>query len=554
MLNFQPKKPGKPGGFTLDPVERERAKAQVSRRRYLHLLFLAGVIIVTGALLFNFMDSLRNALAPVTNRLNQEIPLEPMPKPSIATLPALADAAAIAEQRPNVKAANLPLWIEQPDAPTLAWVETVIKQDLAVPPLPQRVEARDLLLRHVKIGENLVVSGLLEDSQPAPIAGAAAGYQRLLVALPDQQYLEVLAPEAARDLLIGEEVVVIGRLLGFATLPVAELPPTPPAAVPGATASPVTASPTTTTPAATIVQVPLIAARIAAKPAVTREIDNPYVMRGEWKMPPDIYQNVDDDLLLVETRPYYFTLGQVLLDRTTPEAYEKAGSANTEATAIHREPAKFRGQPFTIRGHVFHAWEDPGVANDQPFGISRVVRIILWSEDWGDWDINDGGQVKTTRKLILRAFEIAAITHQPLPQPGEVITVSGRFLRVRSMEVQPNAERDKRLGIKRHSDRAMTFLFVTNDFTIIPPGATYDFTLLGLAVIVLAVGVGAALLLMARRESSRKDEVFDSVRKLRESRQALKAKRASATTPAAESGATAGATPPAPPPEPPKDA
>lgn len=525
MLDFQPKKPRNTGGFTLDPVERERAKGQGSGRRYAHTLFMIGIIVVTGILMYDFMNGLRNGLAPVTNKLNQELPLEAMPKPSIATLPPLADDAAIAEHRATVNPTTVPLWIEQPDAPTLAWVETVLKQDLATPPLPQRVEGRDLLLRHVKVGQNLVVSGLLEDSQPAPIAGAATGYQRLLVAMPDEQYLEVLAPESTRDLLIGEEIVVVGRFLGFATLPVAELPPAapvPPAETPAGTTAP---APTNATPPPTSVQVPLIAARHAAKPAVTRAVDNPYVMRGEWRMPADIYQNVDDDLLVVETRPYYFTLGQVLLDRATPEVFAKAESANATATAIHREPAKYRGQPFTIRGHVFHAWEDPGVTHDQPFGVSRVVRVILWSEDWGEWDVNEGGEVKTKRKLILRAFELAAITHQPLPKIGDIVTANGRFLRVRSMEVQPNAERDRRMGIKRHSDRAMTFMFVTNDFTVMAPRTGYDFSLLGLAFVIFAAVLIVIVLVMLRREGRKKEEVFDTVRKLRESRRSLKDKR-----------------------------
>jgi hypothetical protein len=239
----------------------------------------------------------------------------------------------------------------------------------------------------------------------------------------------------------------------------------------------------------------------------------------------------------------------VLLDRTTPEALAKAESANATATAIHRDPAKFRGQPFTIRGHVFHAWEDPGVAHDQPFGITRVVRVIMWSEDWGEWDTNEGGEVKTKRKLILRAFELAAITHQPLPKTGDVISATGRFLRVRSMEVQPNAERDRRMGIKRHSDRAMTFLFVTNELTVIPPRPGYDFSLLGIVLVVCASLFIGAVVIMLRRENRKKEAVFDTVRKLRGSRQALKAQRAAAANAPAPpaSSTTEPPTDPAPP-------
>ena len=304
----------------------------------------------------------------------------------------------------------------------------------------------------------------------------------------------------------------------------------------------------------TSVQVPLIAARIADKPAVQRAVENPYVMRGEWRLPADLYQNVDDDLLVVETRPYYFTLGQVLLDRTTPEMLKDIGSANLQGSAIHREPAKYRGQPYTIRGHVFHAWEDTGVAHDQPFGVTRVVRIIMWSEDWGDWDVNVGGEIKTKRKLILRAFELAAITHQPLPLPGEVITASGRFLRLRSMEVPSNLERDRRSGVQRHSDRAHTFLFVTNEFTMMPRVAEYDFSLIWMLALAAALVLGAALLRTARREAQKKELVFDSVRKFRESRQALKVKRLAAAgqSTSASTATTETSAPPEPSPEPPK--
>lgn len=550
MLNFQPKKPSRPDGFTLDPVERERAKGHRSQKRPFHLLFMVGVIIATCYLMYDFMDGLRNSLTPVTNRLNQETPLEPMVKPSISTLPALPEAKAIAEHRTAIDPATVPLWIEQPDAPTMAWIQTVLQRDRETPPLPQRVEARDLAMRRVKVGQNLVVSGMLEDSQPAPIAGAAEGYQRLLVGLSDGQYLEVLAPESARELFIGDEVVVVGRYLGFGTLPPAEIQPAVEAA--STTTSPADAGVAPTAPAvaparaATVVQVPLIAARIAAKPAVRREQDNPYIMRGEWKLPDDIYQNVDDDLLVVETRPYYYTLGQVLLDRTSQDQTSApAGNANEMGTQIHREPAKYRGQVFTVRGRVFHAWEDPGVAQDQPFGITRVVRVIMWSEDWGDWDVYEKNELVTKRKLILRAFEIAAVTHQPLPNPGEMITATGRFLRLRSMEVKPNAERDKRLGINRESGRAHTFLFVTDSFALVPANRQYDFTILGIVFLVGISGLGLALLLMARREERKKEKAFEAVLKFRETRQALALKRKAGTSDAAGTSPAVDGTSPA---------
>ena len=536
MLNFQQKKPAKGVGFTLDPVRREQAKAPLARRRYTHLVFLVGVICISGYLLWGYLDKIRNSLNPVTNRLNQEIPLTPMAKPTIVDLPALPDAAAIAVHQAEVSdqsaSANMPLWIDQPDAKTMAWLAAKLEHDRSAPPLPQRVEARDLILRHVKVGENMVITGMLEDSQPAPIAGASNGYQRLLVGLPNQQYIEIIAPEEARELAIGEEVVVVGRYLGFATLAKDKSAPvTNVSAVEKLAVAP-TQNPPPSAAVPQNIELPLIAARVVAKPAVQRERANPYVMNGSWKLPDDIYQNIDDDLLLIETRPYYYTLGQVLLDRRTPEIYAAAKNANELAGEIHKEPAKFRGERFTIRGHVFHAWEETAVAQDRPFGVDRVVRVILWSEDWGDWEVSDGNKTKTSRKLILRAFEFAAITNDPLPLPGDIITANGRFLRLRSMEVKANearAARDRNMGIQRQSDRAHTFLFVTDGFNLAPMVPPADHTWLMIGVVAAGALLAFVLLRMSWREAQKKEQIFDSVKKLRDGRHALKAKQKAAT-------------------------
>jgi hypothetical protein len=541
MLSFQPKKPSKGVGFTLDPVARERAKAPANRRRHLHLVFLLGIAVVCGALLWSFVDRIGSAIIPATNQLKQELPLAPMARPSIAELPPLPDAAAIAEHAAGVpdQLANgtVPLWVDQPDASTLAWIRAVLERDRTAPELPQRVSARDLVMRHLKVGSTVVLTGMLEDSQPAPIAGQAEGYQRLLLGLPDQQYVEVLAPESARELVIGDRVHVVGRYLGFASLPPAD-PPAPTEAAPAAQPTgeaPSAAPAPAAAPAPKAIALPLIAARVATVPAKQVEQDNPYVMRGAWSMPEDIYRNVDDDLLIVETRPYYFTLGQVQLDRTSPEAYRDAPSANAMGSAIHKEPSKFRGQPFTVRGHVFHAWEDEGVAHDHPFGVDRVVRIIMWNEDWGEWEERDRtGEVKISRKLILRAFEVAAVTHQPLPQPGDILTTQGRFLRLRAMEVSPNPNRDRILGFNRHSDRAHTFLFVTGEFSIQSPLPQYDWTWLKVVVVVASLALAGLLLYLARRESRHDNKVFDSVRRLRQTRHELKRRNQPATEPPAD--------------------
>jgi hypothetical protein len=241
-------------------------------------------------------------------------------------------------------------------------------------------------------------------------------------------------------------------------------------------------------------------------------------------MPDDIYANVDDNLLMVETRPYYFTLGQVLNDRTNPGAFAEAKNAHEIASAIHRNPADFRGKLFTIQGRVFHAWEDDGVAYDKPFGIDRVVRVIMWSENWGEWDTEEKGKIVTKRKLILRTYELAMITHQPLPKTGDAIVAQGRFLRIRAMEVQNNPLNDHAHGIRRQSNRSHTFLFVTGDYELLPPPASYDFTPLIIILVIIAVIFATVVIMSTRGEAHSRERMHDSVRKLRESRRALNKK------------------------------
>lgn len=531
MLDFRQKKAPKGVRFTLNRAEmlRSRGAGTADKRRIFHLCVLIAVAVISAGLLWSFIDKISNALIPATDQLKHEIPLPVMARPSMESLPALPDAAAIAAQRES--AANLlaenanPLWAGQPDAGGLAWMQVAFERDQSTPPLPQRVTARDLVLNHVRVGSAVLLSGMLEDSQPAPVAGQERGYQRLLLSLEKDQYVEVIAPATtAADLLIGKEVQVVGRYLGPATIAAAVPADDGKPTVPPAPGAPASTLPAPAPAAAAQVRLPLIAARVAFHAAERKsDDDNPYVMRGAWNPPADLYANVDDDLLILETRPYYFTIGQVNLDRTTPGALTNAQSANKEAALLHRKPADFRGKPFTVHGHVFHAWEDEGVAKDQPFGVGRVVRAILWSEDWGPYDVTDAtGKVTTSNKLVLRAFEIAAVTHQPLPKPGDILFATGRFLRMRAMEVKPNERRDRALGVTRQSDRAFTFLFVTQGWEDVEPPIQYDLTWAKVGLVLAAILLAALLLNMARKESNREELVFDSVRKLRQSRGELK--------------------------------
>jgi hypothetical protein len=504
MLDFTPKKGGGQPRFSLNPADHVRAKAPGGKWRGLHLIFTFGIILTCGIMLYTFLDKLRNSTEPLMEQLKQsERPLAPMAKPSLEGAVPLPLAKELAEQAEAVQAylkeAKVPLWIDQPDALTIDWAQATLAQDRASPPLPQRASSRDLILRHVKVGSAVQVSGLLEDSRPAPIEGAETGWQRLLVTMEKNQYVELLAPPEAADLVIGREVQAVGRYLGQATLPQA-----------GAT----TAAP---------VNLPCIAARVVVQPAPGEAVaaTSPYTMNGAWSLPEDLYQNVDDEQLFLETRPYYYTLGQVKIDRTTSEAVENAPNANELANDIHKTPAQFRGKPFKLQGRVFHAWEDKDIAQDKPFGVERVVRIILWTQDYGPVEIDDRGKTITVKKWVLRAFEMAAITDQPIPETGDLISATGRFLRMRAMEVKNRSGNEDGPKLPRQSGRTYTFMFVTNQYALVPPPPEYNWTWLQIGIVVVAIVIGLILMMVVRRESKSEAKVFEVVRRIRQTRQAL---------------------------------
>jgi hypothetical protein len=543
MLDFRPRKDNAQPSFSLNPADHVRARAPMSKRRVWHLISLMVVMLVTGGMFYNWLSTLRTSMTPGTEPLKRELAAAPMRKPSLEGLGEFPAAGVIAAEAANAaeKGGSAPLWLDQPDAFTLAWILARLGEDRAAPPLPQRVSASDLVLGHVRVGSSILVSGSLVDSRTLSAPGADPSWCGLIVRLEPDQYVEMLAPATGNDLSVGTEVQVVGRYLGPATLPASTLDQPAPAAGAAGAAPAGTAAP------AASVKLPLIAARVVSAVEAQKPEESPWRQTGAWSLPEDLYTTVDDDLLILETRPYYYTLGQVKLDLTSPDSNLARPSANQHAAELHQTPALFRGQPYTVHGHVFSAWEDPAVAKDHPFAVDRVVRIIMWSEDWGMFDqLDSAGKVTTSNKLVLRAFEIAAISHQPLPQPGDLITASGRFLRLRAMEVKSDPRRDAALTYRRQSDRAYTFLFVTNEFTILPPPAQYDWTMLSLITLGAALAFSGLILVMTRREARQQDMVYDSVRKLRATRNKLRAQHGPASPPAAPAAPAAGAAPGAP--------
>jgi hypothetical protein len=398
--------------------------------------------------------------------------IAPMRMPSLEAMGNLPAAAEVARENDAVGDAlenpRPQAWDGEADAFLLAWAEALLKRDEENRPLPQRWTARELARGLAPATASALVQGRLEDVASRESAGREEPWQWLLIALEDGQYAFALQPRASVGLVIGDQIQVVGRYLGKLTAPVAE----------GGSA-----------------RVPLIAAR-----AVTmlggvsknhdllslKELDEFHV--GRLSLPEGLYDELDDERPFLETRPYYYMLGQVKLDASTPGFFDEIASANNMANEIHQQPPEHRGEPFTVTGHVIHSFEDTQVAQDRPFEVGRVLRIMLWSSDWGPISETINGQVETKNKSVRRLFELAVISDQSAPEPGETIAASGRFLKFRAIPVAADRHRDQTNEVMRQSDKLYAMLFVCPAFTVVKPEAEV------VPWLIIAVSAGAAIL------------------------------------------------------------
>ncbi len=445
--------------FTLDKREIARARQRgklnkVEWRLVIFMPVLLGLIIWT---MLDWSQKISAALAGAFVPIPPVATLRPMIRPQMDTLPDLPSEAQIAEVRNDVSALVTagqppPLMASGLDALSLAWAEAQLAADVKLPPLPQRFTARDLILaEHVRIGSPLVLEGQLEDRLTSPVSGSDRIWQRALVSLDAGQFVEVLAGPETTNVVLGHHVRLIGRFLGYDELPTAN---------------------------ATTQRVPLILARLMIEPTAEAHAEDLMAeYHRAWSMPEDLWDEVDDARLWTETRPYYYTLGHVLRDRTTPGVYEKVPDGNQAADDIHLNPSGFRGQLFRVTGRVYHAWIDDDVARDQPFGVGRVVRILFWKVDVAPvTETVDGVTKRRTDMSVLRLYELAAISDAPLPARGENIVAVGRFLKLRAIAVEHNAARDKANGLQPHSDRRYPWMFVSDGWQHIEGPAPYSLT------------------------------------------------------------------------------
>jgi len=483
----------------------------IASRKEVHLVFLGLLAIVAVALWQIQGRSGRMGAGGVS----PERAPAAMRAPQLSALPALPGPAAIAEQQGTI--ADLQRDGVQPslltglDAIVMAWVEALEAADRAKPPLPQRVSAEDFGRRLVQGGQPLLVSGRLDDLSPAVVEGGGGGWRWLSVALAEGNYALVLARDDGGELVLNERIDVVGRYLGRLE----------------------------TASAGTTQETPLIAARVvtAARSATANAI--PEGMRefyGPLRLPEDLYRDVNDELPLIETRAYYYTVGQVKTEGATPELYADAIDANRQANDIHQRPDEFRGRVGTINGSVYHVWEDEQVAADKPFDVRRVGRILLFKRDIGP--ITEDGVTKT--KSVLRLFELAVVGDQPLPAVGDYIEATGRFVKWRSIKVDRNRPEDRVNNFAGGAGKVYSMFFVVPSFRQ-KVVESIDWMPVKITLSVFAGVFFVAMLFYLHRDRGAERRMRDSVALLRETRRKAGAHR---RPPAPAAGGEASEPPP----------
>ncbi|MBA2481463.1 MAG: hypothetical protein H0V44_12435 [Planctomycetes bacterium] len=529
MLDFRTTKKGPVPAFSLD--KRDHLRRQTMRKREWRAVIMLPLAI--GVVVYFVMHLLEQYHAASAQPKIQDATFTPMSQPILANAPPLPSESAIVAMTEGARELmknpqGVYLHIGETDPITLAWMREQLALDAKSPPVPQRFTARELVGGNIHAGVPALVSGRIEDSISAVPDGADEGYQRLLLALDEQQFAEVLAPPEAANLIIGHNVQVVGRFLGHDQLP---------------SASGVT------------VKVPLIAARVVSEDAdVSQDLGVPreWQSGGEWRLPDDLFADLSDERTVIETRPYYYLLGQVKLDLTSPDVYADAIDGNARANDIHQDPDAFRNKPVRFVATVLRAWEDPDVAKDQPFGVGRCIRILAYHSDFGPITETIDGEAKTRSKIVQRMFEFAITGSQPIPEPRTQLSVTGRFLKFHAIPVKENQARDRAHKLQRQSDKVYAYFLIAHSYGAAPPpppaGQTRTEFVVGMSIAATVLVLLTVFYFQMRKENRAADHMQVQVRKLRETRRGLRGKILPATgdVPAVAPDASAASTPAAP--------
>jgi hypothetical protein len=195
---------------------------------------------------------------------------------------------------------------------------------------------------------------------------------------------------------------------------------------------------------------------------------------------------------------------------------------NARADDLHQDPGKFRNQPATFVGTVYRSWSDDQVAEDRPWGIARVLRMLLYRSDWGPITESIDGKTERRTKLVSRLYEFAVVTDQPPPPERAEVRITGRFFKYRAIPVTPNPARDQANGVdQRQSDKVYTCFAVAAGYTLLPPPPLIEFSPLGFLLGACALVMTLVFWRLSRRDAAGAEKLQEQVRRLRATRRSL---------------------------------
>lgn len=520
MVDLRPQ--DKQGGFNVGSA---KASAPVIKRRekIRLLLFLLG----TGLFIVLMVDYWNDAPPPPIEKAPVS---EESPDPELTEM-AMVDLQRLGElpsyEQIKARAADVDALLRddklvryhlQPvDDLSFAWARAQLERDRDDRPLPQSFSAEDFVFGKVSHGRPVIATGTLIELRESAVPGLEdERWFRLSLLLSNEDdvpvFMHVIAPEWAAPsdgdgdgLSPGLPLRVVGRYMGQAELPTGG----------GATET-----------------VPVVAASALAhrdRSSVTELMAlSPIAETSRdktWQPDPTILANIDDypgnpRQSILERRPYYYLLGQVKLDDSTPGAYDDAVSIEEAAEALYQTPETHRGEVVTVVGKVWDAWYDEQVARDQPYGVGKVMRIWLWRVVYGIGD-------KPFRDL----YELAVVapSGQELPRRGETISATGRFLKVH-MYYTPVSQFTYLLDDGMENNDKVLFKFVVvPEFEVIPEPTERDYLPWKITFLVISASFFLIMGLLILRDHRHEDDYKTGVKRLRENRRKLQRSRTVAT-------------------------
>lgn len=513
-------------------VTRNRRVEPFMKRR--EIVVVGMVAFTLAVVLFAFMPETCSSREAVENPGDPHA-IEAMPYPDLRALGPLASEADIAHFSDRIEE-----YLERPDrifgqpmAVIIGWARQQLARDAErTVGLPMRITASDIARSsadpqfRLRNGARVAASGFLLERHPAPIiaddaegAESTETWYRFLVQAEPDVYFQALVRGEAAELIEGQEINLVGRYVGMESHAVAS---------DDADAS----------------EVPLLTmvAQQGRQRSTDRATEVTSLLRlgvpdvpgvGSWRRDPSVFETVDDTNLRLERRPYYYLLGKVLRDRSTPGAYDDAQNAMLMEEELHHHAPEHRGKPFTLTGHVLRAWEDWEVARDQPFGVARVIRMWLWNYVPEERTIVVEGQERHITTSQIAVYEVVSIVSSdtPLPRPRDTVNVTGRFLKIQRYQTSQNFVFNR--GSLADPDRALSDsvyfkMFVSDGFTIIPPREPTSILVLKIAFLVIFTSMLIFFVRLMDRERVRLDDYKRPVRRLRKARRELRKRNAGA--------------------------